>query len=208
MSFPVGPGRVCHPYHEKFNISHPECSKLYASRARLPEGWRLQLEMQARLALEVQNCSSVQACGLGKLFLTVGALTSPGFDFTARSDRVMLHHYLKLQSKVRSLQWRHLHGLLRRHRLSLARASALAESPTTVRPEDSRVPGLYLEKVPPTWPEHNVYMRQRRYPAFEMLEGCDHRPPCGPPKCFWGLAGPGQGLGGICRSPSAWLPPG
>ena len=75
MSFPFGPGRICHPFNfNRFDIRHESCEGLYAQRAILHPGWWLQLGVLSKLAAEVQNCSSVQSCGLGKLFLFHGCL--------------------------------------------------------------------------------------------------------------------------------------
>ena len=117
MSFPFGPGRICHPFNfNRFDIRHESCEGLYAQRAILHPGWWLQLGVLSKLAAEVQNCSSVQSCGLGKLFLFTGALTSPGYDLRATVDRVVFSYHSRLEEKVRSLQRKHILAVLHQHR--------------------------------------------------------------------------------------------
>ena len=104
----------------------------------------MQLRMLSRLAAEVQNCSSVQSCGLGRLFLSLGALTSPGYELAATRDWVLMRYHLKLEERVKSLQRRRLLALLSQHRSDLAKASALSESQRAPEPEDVTI-GLHAD---------------------------------------------------------------
>ena len=146
MSFPFGPGRICHPFNfNRFDIRHESCEGLYAQRAILHPGWWLQLGVLSKLAAEVQNCSSVQSCGLGKLFLFTGALTSPGYDLRATVDRVVFSYHSRLEEKVRSLQRKHILAVLHQHRSFLAKASALSESQVVLRSQDFTI-GVHADQ--------------------------------------------------------------
>ncbi|CAE7353919.1 unnamed protein product [Symbiodinium necroappetens] len=107
--------------------------------------WWLQLGVLSKLAAEVQNCSSVQSCGLGKLFLFTGALTSPGYDLKATVDRVVFSYHSKLEEKVKSLQRKHILAVLHRHRSVLAKASALSESQIVLRSRDFTI-GVHADQ--------------------------------------------------------------
>lgn len=78
--FPGGQDGACHPLNVGgFDLGQPGCAALYAARDGLHEEWQLSVEAHARLAREGWNCSSVQECALGQLFLRLGAWTTAGF---------------------------------------------------------------------------------------------------------------------------------
>merc|ERR1719433_1871809 len=82
--FPAGPGGACHPLNiVGFDIDHAACRELYWAPDRtwaMAEGWwKGELRAHWELAREAWNCSSVQECGLAKLFLYHGQYMMPGF---------------------------------------------------------------------------------------------------------------------------------
>ncbi|CAK0825403.1 unnamed protein product, partial [Prorocentrum cordatum] len=143
-SFPDGPGGVCHPHNVGgFDLRHPACEPLYkerwASLDRQP-GWEEEVLGHARLSREGWNCSSVQACALGQLFLALDSFATPGFygyphQKPVRADRWRLRLWLRMAQRARLAQRRELRALLSERMYEL-RAAAVADGDPGVRPAD------------------------------------------------------------------------
>eukprot|EP00434_Breviolum_minutum_P011941 symbB.v1.2.010528.t1/scaffold641.1/size177546/2 len=110
---------ACHPFnYQKFDLQG-DCLHLYERATGLPEEeWEPRISSLHRFAVQVQNCSTVQQCGLGMLFLNTGAMLTPGYDATAGGDYWRLLYWTQMQRRVSALQRRRLLHWLRVVRVS------------------------------------------------------------------------------------------
>lgn len=133
LLFPEGLGGVCHPLNVGgFNLAHPECAALHLERdGALQPGWEDLVGLHARLAAEVWNCSSVQACALGQIFLRAGAYVIPGYwgmrqpPVGRRADKWRNRLYSRMCLRARAAQWLELKATLHERGAALRAASAL-----------------------------------------------------------------------------------
>ncbi|CAJ1423331.1 unnamed protein product [Effrenium voratum] len=66
------------------------------------------LQKQNSLAQEVLNCTTVQQCSLGVLFLNIGALLAPGYSAKEPPDYWRRLFWSKMEKRIRRLQRRRL----------------------------------------------------------------------------------------------------
>lgn len=130
MSFPSGPVGSCHPLNLRNFDLGADCLPVWGQVTGLPvQEWEPRISALHRFAVLVRNCSTVQQCSLGMLFLHTSSIVMPGFDATAKFDYWRVLYWTQLQKRLRRIQRRHL---LRR-KLPLSKVS-VAEHGRKVSP--------------------------------------------------------------------------
>lgn len=144
MSFPSGPVGSCYPLNLRNFDLGADCLPVWGQVTGLPvQEWEPRISALHRFAVLVRNCSTVQQCSLGMLFLHTSSIVMPGFDATAKFDYWRVLYWTQLQKRLRRIQRRHL---LRR-KLPLSKVS-VAEHGRKVSPPCPEEVSMLTRRVP------------------------------------------------------------
>eukprot|EP00929_Paragymnodinium_shiwhaense_P015520 TRINITY_DN123623_c0_g1_i1.p1 TRINITY_DN123623_c0_g1~~TRINITY_DN123623_c0_g1_i1.p1 ORF type:complete len:622 (-),score=124.27 TRINITY_DN123623_c0_g1_i1:505-2370(-) len=151
--YPTGPNGVCHPYNVmRFDLSNPACRDLYEAPDRprtwsIWDGWEDSVLRHALFAKQAANCSTVQQCGLGWMFLTIGDLMMPGHNKHMPGgfiDNFQASLFEQITRRARRVHVKYLRDMYRERVAELKVADA--ETPPQPTPASSVTIGMHADE--------------------------------------------------------------